>query len=325
MSTKLMFMKNRYKDLPKQHTKEWHEVRSKNIGSSELKNLRKNKLRKSSRQYEKTKQYSILTHEKENKITKTAFAWGRLSELMAKEYWKTLNFPEIHEFGAIPYSKLPLVFSPDGVYVHDNLLYLLEIKSSYMSNKCKLEEYTEQIQTGLTILPCDRALLFWLRLRLCAFRNLAFEKAYKVRFHKPWVHKDLAIGIDKTSFKENFFGFFFWESENKGESYHPWYHNIKEEVDEINEPTLVRIFLPEEGKTKEEIIEKMQREVDNIRRSGKIAFVKCIGMEFVEILKEKDWENKLENNYDLWKNYETKCENASTLKTEGSCSFVSSS
>lgn len=195
----------KYFSGPKQGSEDWLAMRAHRFGGSEIKDIKKVD--------------KLLQTRKIDKTSDLYCWWGKWFEQVAR---KELNF-ELYDFSAIPCAKIPVAYSPDGIYIDKNEedLHLVEIKCPFLKEKLNFEDYLKQVQTGLYILPVKDCLLVLCKFRKCSFLELTKEYVYDAEFHKPWL-KDSFYHIKKTyTTKELFSGVLIWSEENdKAEKYH---------------------------------------------------------------------------------------------------------
>ncbi len=179
---KLNYLQDNYKNLAQQASKAWLLARSGRFGGSEMGTVLNGK-----RKLEK-----LIVSKREPKYDKNVYcAWGLTFEIVAKMKMMMDGY-EIHEFGAIPCSNLPIAYSPDGVFISkiDNDLWLLEIKCPFIRNIRKDTEvkfdYQKQVQTGMHVLPCSKTLFKQFMFRRCHSWQLHRDGLFDKNFHKNW-------------------------------------------------------------------------------------------------------------------------------------------
>ena len=129
----------------------------------------------------------VTRKKKATKLRAAACTFGRVMEDVAKQVIKDVYGYEIEELGAIPSTRYPLCYSPDGLVVCEDRLKLVEIKCPF--RRSKLSEipkyYLPQIQTGMNILPCEEALFYQFRFRCCKHTELGASTKYN-----RWLHSE---------------------------------------------------------------------------------------------------------------------------------------
>ena len=175
---KLKFLKEQYAHLPAQGTDEWLKSRRTKVGGSEIAAVIGKCPYK--------KPAALIKQKKECTFIKSAACtFGRVMEDVAKHILAEDEGLDIHELGAIPSSRYPMCYSPDGVVVIGDDLKLIEIKCPFRRSKLDNvpDHYNCQIQAGMNILPCEEALFIQFRIRICTIRQLGHGKKYN-----RWVH-----------------------------------------------------------------------------------------------------------------------------------------
>lgn len=198
---KLYYYQNKFKNLPVQGSSEWLEGRSLCFGGSEMATLvGKNK-------YEKTE--SLITKKQTRQYEQSdATKWGQLFEPVAKKYLKQ-ECGTIYEFGSITHSYYPISYSPDGLFMKDNELVLLEIKCPSMRGVDKIpESYLYQVQTGMNIINVEYCLFTQFRFRRCLFGTNTLNCTYDRKYHKEY-RKRCA---DKFAIS---YGYLWWDTKQK--------------------------------------------------------------------------------------------------------------
>lgn len=176
---KLQYYQRKFGSLPLQGTTEWMDQRSSSFGGSEISTvLGKNKYDT----FEELKKKKIESNFTPNDITN----WGKLFEPLAKFYIRK-EMGTIHEFGSIPHSMYPISYSPDGLILKDEKLYLLEIKCPIMRGVHVIPEiYCCQVQTGMNTINVDACLFYQFRFRRCLFGTNVFNCTYDRFYHKEF-------------------------------------------------------------------------------------------------------------------------------------------
>lgn len=182
---KLFYLLNNYKDLAQQGSKAWLEGRRTRFGGSEIGAV--------THTNPKIPQKLIQEKVKGQFQTNLYCWWGHCFEPVAKAYLSYNYQITIIDFGAVPSSKYPIAYSPDGVFIGaDGDLWLLEIKCPFLRdldmNSSKIEkikdEYKKQVQTGLHILPCNKALFSQFKFRKCNYFQLEQKGKYDRTYHR---------------------------------------------------------------------------------------------------------------------------------------------
>ncbi len=174
---KLKFLIEQYGHLPKQGTDAWLQSRKTKIGGSEVAAVM-------GKSHFCTYDELIANKKAAQPLVTAACTFGRVFEIVAKQHLASKG-DEIHELGAIPCSRYPVCYSPDGVLVVDDDLVLVEIKCPW--RRKHIEEvpvqYMYQIQTGMSVLPCEKCVFLQFIFRLCRVEDLGFNERYNRYLH----------------------------------------------------------------------------------------------------------------------------------------------
>lgn len=177
---KLAFLKTQWAHLPPQGSEEWLQSRRTRIGGSEIASA----IGVSPFQMP----HELITSKLENKRFKAApCTFGRIMEPVAKEFIQRHYGWEIHELGAVPSTRFPMCYSPDGLCVDENELKLIEIKCPFRRSKIGNvpDHYRCQVQAGMNILPCEEAYFLQFRFRACKIADLGKSVKYN-----RWMHTE---------------------------------------------------------------------------------------------------------------------------------------
>lgn len=175
---KLAYLKSQYGHLPAQGTPEWLESRRTKIGGSEVASA--------IGECPYRKPTELVDCKKNQKFVRNAACtFGHVFEYVAKQVIKAEYAHEVHEMGAIPSSRWPVCYSPDGVIVDGDDLVLVEIKCPFRRSKIAEvpPHYLCQVQTGMSVLPCDRCNFYQFRFRICSIAQLGGSVKYN-----RWMH-----------------------------------------------------------------------------------------------------------------------------------------
>lgn len=200
---KLHYLQNKFnKNLKSNEDHDtWLEGRKHCIGGSDMYTV----LKGSTADFNKLVQDKIT----KNNLQIDATNWGKMFEPIAKIILEKDLRIKIIEFDSIPHSYYPICYSPDGLFIQNEELKLLEIKCPIMKslNKPVQESYIDQVQTGMNILPVKNCLFARYRFRRCAIwcnpSNMEYDRYYHKEFKKRqipvkpicygyliWNHKD---------------------------------------------------------------------------------------------------------------------------------------
>ena len=192
MSTKLAYLKSQYCNLAPQGSEAWLQSRRTKIGGSEVAAA----IGKSP--YQKPKQ---LTDNKKSmaRIRAAPCTFGHMFEPLAKTIIEQELRTEIHELGAVPSSRYPICYSPDGLVVQkvkssktakskhqeSEELNLIEIKCPFRRSRLDTvpDHYLCQVLTGMCVLPCEKTLFYQFRFRICRQKDIGPSEKYN-----RWLH-----------------------------------------------------------------------------------------------------------------------------------------
>lgn len=180
---KLEYLIHKFKNLSPQGSKDWLEGRKFAFGGSEMATVfDRNPYQRFNEMINNKKKLGI------DQAT-DATDWGRMFEPVAKVFIEKDKGVIIHEFGSIPCNWLPICYSPDGLFVENEELILLEIKCPIFRGVKKIPSYyDDQVQTGLEILPAKNCLFAQFRFRRCALfvenETASYDRLYHKEFRK---------------------------------------------------------------------------------------------------------------------------------------------
>ena len=175
---KLKFLRKQFGHLPKQGTQEWLDSRRTKIGGSEIASaLGRCPYRKPGELIETKRNPQLLKS--------AACTFGRVFEIVTQQIIKDQWGHKLHHLGAIPATRWPLCYSPDGVIVEGDDLVLAEIKCPFRRSKIQQvpEHYLCQVQCGMNILPCNTCNFYQFRFRLCTLQQLGNTVKYNRYLH----------------------------------------------------------------------------------------------------------------------------------------------
>lgn len=197
---KLDYYISKFNHLVEQGSQEWLDGRTCCFGGSEMATLlNKNK-------YEKLPQ---LLEKKAKKIVEVsdATSWGHWFEDIAK-YFIQQEYGSIYLFGSVPHPFYPICYSPDGVFVENGDLTLLEIKNPIWRGVHTIPEmYLEQVKTGMCIINVKYTLFAQYRFRRCTMKTKSWNIYYDRKYHKEY-HKRC------PDMKPISYGFLYWDDPN---------------------------------------------------------------------------------------------------------------
>lgn len=177
---KLIFLQRTWSHLPVQGSDEWLASRRTRIGGSEIASA----IGLSPYQ----KQGDLVASKKENRrLRNAACTFGRIFEPVAKQHIEQALGVVINELGAVPSTRFPMCYSPDGLVVLGDTLKLIEIKCPFRRSKLETvpEHYACQVQAGMNILPCESTLFYQFRFRACRMEDLGMSDKYN-----RWLHTE---------------------------------------------------------------------------------------------------------------------------------------
>ncbi len=177
---KLLFLKAQWSHLPVQGSEAWLASRRTRIGGSEIASAI------GMSPYQKPAEL-IASKIGNKRIKSAACTFGRVFEPVAKEYIEEALACEIHELGAVPSTRFPMCYSPDGLVVLGDVIKLIEIKCPFRRSKLAAvpEHYECQVQAGMNILPCESTLFYQFRFRACRVADLGPSNRYN-----RWLHTE---------------------------------------------------------------------------------------------------------------------------------------
>lgn len=199
---KVKFLKEQYGHLPAQGTDAWRESRRTKVGGSEMAAV----LGKSP--YIKSDQIIARKKCDFRLDNSAACTFGRVFEDVALHHIEVTEQTKVHHLGAIPSSRFPVVYSPDGVIAKGDDLVLVEIKCPF--RRSKIEDvpahYLCQVLTGMCVLPCVYANFYQFRFRCCRVSDLGPSQRYN-----RWLHFESRKRCpDKTPLA---WGFLHWDED----------------------------------------------------------------------------------------------------------------
>lgn len=177
---KLNFLQQNWSHLPAQGTDEWLASRRTRIGGSEMASAI------GMSPYQSADDLVVVKCAAK-KLKAAPCTFGRILEPVAKLIIEEDYYFKIHELGAVPSTRYPVCYSPDGLAVCEDKLKLIEIKCPFRRSKLETipPYYLCQVQTGMNVLPCEETLFFQFRFRLCPLAVLGNSKKYN-----RWLHTE---------------------------------------------------------------------------------------------------------------------------------------
>lgn len=187
---KLFYLQKKFGELPLQQSKEWIEGRKYSFGGSEFYKFSKQCDRKIIEERIHEKLIAI-----ENFSGNDCTNWGIMFEPVAKIVLNMIEKIEIHEFGALPHTYLPICYSPDGLIVDGDDLHLLEIKCpiyrSKLDNPIK-NEYLDQMHIGMITFPVIDCYFYEFIFRRCKLYHKNNDEYYDRGYHQKESKKRFA-------------------------------------------------------------------------------------------------------------------------------------
>lgn len=260
----LDYLKKNYNQLARQGSEAWLSGRRSRFGGSEIGLITNKKI--STKKFE-----NFCINKVEAVRCSNIFCWwGNLFEDIAKNFLTKINKWEIKEFGAIPSTNYPVAYSPDGVFIDEGELILLEIKCPFIRNTDQIKEikteYIKQVQMGMQILPIYKTKFCRFKFRKCFKSQLFKDGKYDMFFHKT------SRKNDHGNIKAWWSGAVYWETNDA----------IVEEYDLNKYPTKIYYSFEDSN-----FLEKCER-----YNTGKIMFFKCFDVDVQIIKKDKKFEDK---------------------------------
>jgi len=178
----LKYLQTQYRHLPPQGSSEWLASRRTKVGGSEIAACI------GQCPYQKPAQ--LTANKKEMKPIRAApCTFGHLFEPLAKKLIENSLDTQVYELGAVPSTRFPVCYSPDGLLVVDDTLKLLEIKCPFRRHKLATVpgHYVCQVKTGMEILPTEECYFYQFRFRICRISQLGGSQDYN-----RWLHLESA-------------------------------------------------------------------------------------------------------------------------------------
>lgn len=179
-------MQRNYDLLPKSGSELWTENRKYTFGGSEAAAILGHSKYRS--------KDDVLTSKLEPRKPRTVWCWwGHVFEPIAKMMIEE-KYGTIYNFGSIPSSTIPMCYLPDGIFIKNNKLVLLEVKCPVMRkicgcgsciSSCIKPDYVWQVQAGLMALPVKSALFADFQFRKSSIRYFK-TNFHDMDFHKCW-------------------------------------------------------------------------------------------------------------------------------------------
>ncbi len=175
---KLNFIVNQWSHLPVQGSQEWLESRRTRIGGSEIASAI------GLSPYQKREEL-VAAKLVPKRFKSAACSFGRAFEPVAKQFIEETDGLDIRELGAVPSTRYPMCYSPDGIFAVGEELVLLEIKCPFRRSDLRRvpEHYKCQVKAGMCILPCEETYFYQFRFRACSLAQLGGGKKYN-----RWLH-----------------------------------------------------------------------------------------------------------------------------------------
>lgn len=188
----LLELTQKYKKLEKL-TPEWFEVRKRVFGGSELyKTLTTAKI--GDRVIGETPKHMELDNDEKppkDDVPQSVYCiWGNLFESVAITFIGKIFSRYIYtNMDTLYDTRLPVVYTPDGILHNENEIYLVEIKCPFMRNieKPIKHEYMVQIQTGMYVTNIPSTKFFQFNFKCCLDEDMHPDKPFSY-FRKP--HKE---------------------------------------------------------------------------------------------------------------------------------------
>jgi len=169
-------------NAPAQRSEEWYKLKCSTIGGSEVSTVIG---------YNPFKKLQDLVGEKAGLPEyefkgSNATRWGTLFEAVTVKYTEDKYGIKIYETGSIEGKIDRQRYSPDGLGIIDNKIYLFEFKAPFSTVPIgKIpHHYIPQVQTGLlTIDIADSSRFINNMYRKCSLEDLRFDISYDTKFH----------------------------------------------------------------------------------------------------------------------------------------------
>lgn len=199
---KLNFLLAQWAHLPPQGSDAWLAARRTRIGGSEIASAI------GQSPYEKPADY-VAKKRSAHRFTAAACTFGRVMEPVAKRIIEGLLDTVVHELGAVPSTRFPMCYSPDGLLLLNDELKLLEIKCPFRRSRLVEvpKHYLCQVQSGMNILPCESTLFYQFRFRSCRIEDMGTSVKYN-----RWMHTESYKRCPKI--KPLRWGYLHWEADS---------------------------------------------------------------------------------------------------------------
>ncbi len=286
---KLNTLLERFNDLPKQGSQEWIHSKCHTIGGSEIScingtnayqnsdELLKRKIRDGKMKVDMEMsnmldnvnipdnlmlrileddelcliEYHPPSTENIPEVSVEATEWGKLFEQTSIIYYEQTENVKIYEFGSITSEKYPYnSYSPDGIFIKDDTLFLLEIKNPFrrIPNGFIKADYESQMKAGLSMVPeLEGAIFLDMFIRCCSMVQMNMSNDFNDQY--PSLYRKLP-----NKFKTEFYGYILVEYSEESANF--FEHFDEESIDNYSHETmgnniLIDIGCPENNLMKE--------------------------------------------------------------------------
>ena len=175
---KLQFLLSRVEDQPRRCKVDWRKSRQTKIGGSEVAGAL-------GRSPYESKDDVVASKRLDRRRVSAACVFGRIFERIGRYVIQDAEGVIIHKVGALPSTRYPVCYSSDGVIVDGDRLKLVEIKCPYKRSRIERvpEHYRIQVLTGMEIMPCDVAVFYQFRFRICRITDIGPSPNYNRGMH----------------------------------------------------------------------------------------------------------------------------------------------
>lgn len=175
---KLQFLLSRVASQAKQDNDEWKASRKTKIGGSEVAGAL------GLSPYE-SKDDMVASKRSYKRKVSAACVFGRLFERVGRYIIQDTENIKVHRVGALASTRYPVCYSPDGVIIDGDELKLVEIKCPYKRSRIGTvpAHYRIQVLTGMEIMPCESAVFYQFRFRICRISDIGPTPNYNRGMH----------------------------------------------------------------------------------------------------------------------------------------------
>lgn len=187
-------------------------------------------------------EYHAPSSEQIPEVSVEATEWGKLFEQTSINFYEHTENVKIYEFGSITCEKYPFnSYSPDGIFIKDDTLFLLEIKNPFrrIPNGFIKADYESQIKAGLSMVPeLEGAIFLDMFIRCCSMSQMNMSNDFNDQY--PSLYRKLP-----NKFKAEFYGYILVEYDE--ESINFFEHFDEESISQYQHETIGNNILVDIG------------------------------------------------------------------------------